>query len=299
MKKHVLFAAAALAIPAAVLAARIPAHVPVAAIATPAPMPTPISTIAPQTVTVSPGKLSYRLPGEFQHAERPVDPPADHVRFRRAFEIMTYQVSARDYARCVTEGACEAVPPAPADGDDLPVTGVNFRDATAYAEWLSKRTGETWRLPTDEEWAYAAAERFDEKALEIEDTANPATRWIARYLSEAEAARGSDPQPKPQGHFGPNSNGIYDVAGNVWEWTSTCYRRAALDQRGRIDASTDNCGVRVVGGRHRGYMSFFIRDGKSGGCAAGLPPDNLGIRLVKERPSRLAAFRALWRRDVL
>jgi hypothetical protein len=39
----------------------------------------------------------------------------------------------------------------------------------------------------------------------------------------------------------------------------------------------------VVGGRHRSYMSFFLRDGKSGGCAAGMVPDNLGLRLVRVR----------------
>lgn len=107
--------------------------------------------------------------------------------------------------------------------------------------------------------------------------------------------QGRDPEPKPQGHFGANSNGLHDVGGNVWEWTTTCYRRVALDKNGRVDTRTDNCGVRVVAGKHRGYMSFFIRDGKSGGCAAGLPPDNLGIRLVRERPSMLSAFKALWR----
>ena len=250
----------------------------------------------PATVTVNPGNLAYRLPGEFLKAQRPVDGPAEDVRFRRPFEIMTYQVSASDYALCVADGAC-----APSEGPDeatgnLPATGVSFRDALAYAEWLSARTGEAWRLPTDEEWAFAAAERYADDKLGIEDDANPATRWLARYRSEAEAASGRDPQPKPHGHFGANSNGIYDLSGNVWEWTTTCYRRATLDEAGRIDGSIDNCGVRVVGGKHRGYMSFFIRDGKSGGCAGGLPPDNLGIRLVKERPSLLVAFRTLWRK---
>lgn len=42
-------------------------------------------------------------------------------------------------------------------------------------------------------------------------------------------------------------------------------------------------------------MSFFIRDGKSGGCAAGMAPDNLGIRLVKGRPSLFAALKTFWR----
>jgi hypothetical protein len=51
--------------------------------------------------------------------------------------------------------------------------------------------------------------------------------------------------------------------------------------------------VRVVAGRHRGYMSTFIRDGRSGGCAAGLAPDNLGFRLVREKLSLVGRMRLL------
>ncbi|MDH6233807.1 formylglycine-generating enzyme required for sulfatase activity [Mesorhizobium soli] len=255
---------------------------------------TPTMT-SPATVVVSPGRLAYRLPGEFLSAERPVDAPENQIRFRRSFDIMAYQVSAADYALCVSDGACEAPDSAVDRIGNLPATGVSFRDASAYAQWLSGRTGQSWRLPTDEEWAFAAAERFSEEVLDKDGGSDAIARWLARYRSESEAARGRDPEPKPQGHFGANSNGLYDVGGNVWEWTTTCYRRVALDRSGRIDTSTDNCGVRVVSGKHRGYMSFFIRDGKSGGCAAGLPPDNLGIRLVRERPSMLSAFKALWR----
>ncbi|MBN9069786.1 MAG: formylglycine-generating enzyme family protein, partial [Rhizobiales bacterium] len=57
-----------------------------------------------------------------------------------------------------------------------------------------------------------------------------------------------------------------------------------------------NCGVRVVAGRHSGYMSTFIRDGKTGGCAAGLAPENLGFRLVRESPSAVSYVRGLWAR---
>lgn len=287
MKPRNLLLASAAILPALALSVYLPLHVP----ARPSALP---DVASPQTVVVAPGQLAYRLPGEFQNADLPVDAPEKRVRFRRSFDIMTYQVSAADYARCVADGACEAADGAVERAGDLPATGVSFRDANAYAQWLSDKTGATWRLPTDEEWAFAAAERFSDQGPDLAG-GDTIARWLARYRSESEAAKGRDPEPKPQGHFGVNSNGLRDVGGNVWEWTTTCYRRVALGNNGRIDTSTDNCGVRVVGGKHRGYMSFFIRDGKSGGCAAGLPPDNLGIRLVRERPSMLSSFKALWR----
>jgi formylglycine-generating enzyme required for sulfatase activity len=83
------------------------------------------------------------------------------------------------------------------------------------------------------------------------------------------------------------------MSGNVWEWTSTCYTRATIDRDGNPGQSVENCGARVAGGKHRAYMSFFIRDGKSGGCAAGMAPHNLGIRLVREQPSLLAKLKVL------
>ena len=250
-----------------------------------------------EMVVVNPGSFDFRLPGEYLKADWPVDAPKQKVTFYRGFEMMKYQVSLADYSACVADGACQA-PDGGRQRANAPVTGVSYRDAMAYAAWLSKKTGENWRLPTDKEWAFAAAERLQDDALGLpQDTANPATRWLARYSAEA-GGEARDPEPKPLGHFGENSKGLADVAGNVWDWTTTCYLRATVDQKGRITRSTENCGVRVLGGRHRSYMSNFIRDGKSGGCAAGLAPDNLGIRLIREKPTFISAVRSLWTKKV-
>ena len=72
------------------------------------------------------------------------------------------------------------------------------------------------------------------------------------------------------------------MSGNVWEWTSTCFTRSSLDG-GTPRVVTENCGVRVVEGRHRAYVSDFIRDARGGGCAGGAPPSHLGFRLVREK----------------
>jgi hypothetical protein len=55
-----------------------------------------------------------------------------------------------------------------------------------------------------------------------------------------------------------------------------------LNDGGKVISESPNCGVRVVEGQHRAYVTDFIRDAKAGGCAVGVPPDNLGFRLVVE-----------------
>jgi formylglycine-generating enzyme required for sulfatase activity len=252
----------------------------------PAPSGRP-GVLAPiETVSVAPGRFAYHLSGEFLDKGRAVEGPVVERQSRHGVEIMKYQVSVAEYGACVADGACQPADARVAASEaDMPVTGVSWRDAVAYAAWLSHRTGETWRLPSDEEWAFAAAERFGPEAngiVEDDDGANPAVRWLAAYRYRADP-RERDMLPKPRGHYGVNSNGLADLSGNVWEWTDTCYARNRVDAAGRPAESTTNCGVRVVGGQHRGYMSNFLRDGKSGGCAAGMaPPDNLGFRLVRE-----------------
>lgn len=61
-----------------------------------------------------------------------------------------------------------------------------------------------------------------------------------------------------------------------------------------ISSTTVNCGVRVAEGAHRAYVTDFIRDARADGCAQGVPPANLGFRLVREERSWLASISARW-----
>jgi formylglycine-generating enzyme required for sulfatase activity len=231
-------------------------------------------------VQVHAGTLSYRVAGEFTRAGKIAAAPLRAISFEKPLAIMKHQVSAADYQACVDDGACRALDRGVTVAADRPAVQVSFHDAQNYAGWLSRKTGERYRLPTDEEWAFAAGSRFADDGLPVDDN-DPSKRWIARYERES-ARKGGDITPRAFGSFGINENGLADIAGNVWEWTSTCFVRSVLDDAGLTVSSKANCGVRVVEGRHRAYVTDFIRDARAGGCAAGVPPDNLGFRLVRE-----------------
>lgn len=254
----------------------------------------------PETVAIAPRAIAYRAAGEYLRGAASVDAPLIDVSFAGPLHIMKYQVSVADYERCVDAGVCLPQDVRNISSRSVPVTGVSFDDARRYASWLSETTGQVWRLPTDDEWVLAAGSKFDDDALGLgDDASNPAKRWIAQYQREAERDVENDGDPKPPGFYGQNEYGLWDLSGNVWEWTSSCYVRANVSADGTIEkVLTTNCGVRVVEGRHRSYMTDFVRDAKSGGCAVGTPPDNLGIRLVRDSTHGplISALQDWWRR---
>lgn len=263
-----------------------------------APLVTDIAANGPATeptiVSVAPGHFSYREAGDFTRAGRQADAPLRTIRFTRPLHIMREQVSSADYQLCVQDGACRPLDRGTAIGFDRPAVQVNWHDAQAYAGWLSRKFGHHYRLPSDAEWAFAAGSRFKDDGAPA-DADDPSKRWLSRYERESERDR-SDTSVHPFGTFGTNEHGIADLAGNVWEWTSTCFVRSRTDEAGTAGRPTVNCGVRVVEGAHRAYVTDFIRDARAGGCAQGVPPANLGFRLVREETSWGASVAARWER---
>ena len=265
------------------LAMKIKAAITAAALASPialtiAPVAHPVDSAITE---IAAKPFQYRLAGDFSRDGKPAAAPLRNARPAASIKIMNHQVTAGEYARCADDGGCPKIPHASAMAD-RPMVGVSWRDATAYAEWITGKTGVVHRLPTDEEWVFAAGEKVRDEALPLVDPADPAQAWIARYETEASRARPDTFEPQPVGSFGRNDNDLLDVGGNVWEWTNSCFLRITLEPTGAARVTNTNCGVRVVQGAHRTYMTDFIRDPRTGGCAAGVPPANLGFRLVVE-----------------
>ncbi|MBI3576326.1 MAG: SUMF1/EgtB/PvdO family nonheme iron enzyme [Gammaproteobacteria bacterium] len=143
------------------------------------------------------------------------------------------------------------------NGDTQPVVSVSWNDATAFAEWLSQKTGKTFKLPTEAEWEYAAragtntARYWGDEDSQLCRHANIADRTGKAIASIASYAYdGCDDGYKvsaPVGRFAPNSFGLYDMLGNVWEWTSSPYDQAYAGGEKRA-ASLSEGGQRVLRG---------------------------------------------------
>lgn len=164
-----------------------------------------------------------------------VVPPMDNG---RQFAMGKFEVSVREWSLCAKAGKCRALD-ASQQGPEHelePVIWISSQDADAYAKWLSDPgTGRIYRLPSEQEWEYAA--RGDKSPLvkpgeTICQYANGPDRQLATILGPnlEGCDDGFGRSVAPVGRYKPNSFGLYDVLGNVWEWTSTCYD-AACSQR--------------------------------------------------------------------
>jgi formylglycine-generating enzyme required for sulfatase activity/uncharacterized caspase-like protein len=112
-----------------------------------------------------------------------------------------------------------------------PVTCISWNDASAYAEWLSRQTGQQYRLPTEAEWEYAAragttTSRYwgnnPDKACGY---ANVADKTAKKKYSNWSIHNCTDGYvyTAPVGRFKPNAFGLFDMIGNLWEWTCSEY----------------------------------------------------------------------------
>lgn len=161
-----------------------------------------------------------------------------------AYQIAKFPVTVAEYAAFVLNGGRE-----PTTKDhmtwakqlqhpDHPVVCVQWRDAIAYAAWLTKVTGQAWRLPTEAEWEKAArwdsrgkgyaciypwGDQFDRNLCNVNVSNIRTTSEVGKY------PRGASPYA------------VLDMAGNVWEWTSSIFIPYPYDPHdGREDPLSGN-----------------------------------------------------------
>lgn len=145
-------------------------------------------------------------------ADREEEGPPFQATITTPFAIARTEVTFDQFALCVEEGGCAALPFDRRWGKgDRPVIYVTWQDAADYADWLARKTGKPYRLPSEQEWEYAAR------------GGKPAPRNVQGLVNCFECWDGWAHRTEPVGLFPPNGFGLLDMLGNVMEWTADCW----------------------------------------------------------------------------
>lgn len=188
------------------------------------------------------------------------------------FLIGQTEVTFDQWAACVTEKACRS-------GQDdhgwgrgtRPMINVAYADAMDYVNWLSRKTGRSYRLPSEDEWEWAARGGTttlywwgDDPGTDKANCRNCGGMWGGHMTA-------------PVASFKPNPFGLYDTAGNVWEWTSTCWHK---DRAASV--ALQDCQHRAARGGAWYYIPQQSRSSARARHAIAMWSYTLGFRVAAE-----------------
>jgi formylglycine-generating enzyme required for sulfatase activity len=165
---------------------------------------------------------SFQMGGSGSYDEKPV-----HEVSVGHFAMGVYEVTFAEYDKFAKAAGRKKSSDNGWGRGNRPVINVSWDDATVYAKWLSGQTGKKYRLPTEAEWEYSARAGTSTKYW----WGNTASHEYANYGTDrccSGLAKGKDrwEYTSPVGSFAPNSFGLYDTVGNVWEWVRDFYDRS-------------------------------------------------------------------------
>ncbi len=194
--------------------------------------------------------------------------------------VAVRETTFEEWAACVADGACSARPDSGWGAGKRPVINVSWGDALAFVLWLSEKTGHAYRLPTESEWEYAARggspTAFSFGPVVTADKANfDATR---PFGGSSGAARG---RTLPAASFAPNGFGLYDMHGNVAEWTADCWTG---DIESVVSANGGLCSARVIKGGAWNDGGAELRASNREGAPETASRSDIGFRVVRDLP---------------
>jgi len=206
--------------------------------------------------------------------------PVRTVRIQKPFAVGRYEVTFEDYDKFAQATKREL----PNDGGGgrgrQPVINFSWQDAVEYGKWLSTQAGKRYRLPTEAEWEYATRGGTEtvywwgnEMKSGMANCAGCGSQWDNKVTA-------------PVGSFPPNPFGLYDTAGNVWEWVEDCdhedYKGAPTDGSAWKKEDGGNCYTRVFRGGAWNYAPRGVRSSFRGRGDPGVRSAAIGFRLVRE-----------------
>lgn len=253
--------------------------------------------VCPEVVSLPGNSFAMGSP-DGEMGRRPEEGPVHTVRIKK-FGMGRYAVTRKQYAAFVEETgysagrSCQIVsgkkvqdragysylnPGYPQD-DAHPAVCVNWYDAIAYVSWLSKKTGKAYRLPSEAEREYAAragaTTPYSFGAVISAAEAN----YEASAAGASEAGKGT----KPAAAFAANGFGLYQMHGNVAEWTQDCWTPSYNAARGDgVALGSGECSKRVLRGGAWPYAAAEIRSAYREACDAQDRYAYVGFRVARE-----------------
>jgi formylglycine-generating enzyme required for sulfatase activity len=216
--------------------------------------------------------------------------PQRWVGIDHSFALGRYPVTVGQWRRFVKDTGWESQSdtdwraPGFAQNDEHPVVGVSWMDAQLYLRWLSEKTGQQYRLPTEAEWEYSCR-AGTKTAFSFGDTINPDQANYDGHYTYNGGQRGAFVQGTSKvGAYQPNPWGLFDMHGNVWEWTQDVvhdnYTGAPTD--GSAWEEGGDAVRRVLRGGSWLYNPRYLRSAVRNGFSAVLANDIVGFRVARK-----------------
>jgi formylglycine-generating enzyme required for sulfatase activity len=206
--------------------------------------------------------------------------PTRIMRFKKPFAIGRFETTHSEWQACLDAKACTHQPDDHKWGKNrMPVINVNHEMVQGFADWLTRKTGHKYRLPSEAEWEYAAR------------AGSKDNYWFGELIGENKVncrkcgAPWSGIGNAPVGSFDPNPWGLYDMHGNAFEWVEDCwhdnYQGAPKGPEAWVE---DKCQFRVIRGGSWYYYSRMSRSANRQKNPGAVKSYWLSFRLIRELP---------------
>jgi formylglycine-generating enzyme required for sulfatase activity len=225
----------------------------------------------PEMVVIAPGTVISGNPKDYDDPE-PDAPKRPSITIAKAYAIGKYEVTQAEWEAVMGSN------PSANKGPNNPVEHVDWKIIQDFIAKLNAKSGQTYRLPTEVEWEYAARAGSAATYSFGEDE-----KMLGEY---AWFAGNSGNVTHPVGKLKPNPFGLYDMHGNVWEWTADCYMEKFIaglkDQK--FSKEWDAGCYRVTRGGSVLNLPLAVTSFYRASLKQPLHNANLGFRLAKTLP---------------
>jgi formylglycine-generating enzyme required for sulfatase activity len=198
-----------------------------------------------------------------------------------SFVMGKYAVTFEEYDRFVVATKREKPEDQGWGRGQRPVINVTWFDAIAYAEWLSQQTGQTYRLPTEAEWEYAARAGTTTPFYFGTTISTDQANYDGNYTYGRGQKGVCREKTIEVGQFPANAWGLYDMHGNAWEWTGSEYDKNYGGAELRIVGDPDSSGHRMLRGGSWSHRPLGLRSAARNGGDPRARGNLVGFRLAR------------------